>query len=432
MVSSTSFLFDLAKRNRYDPVCQRHADFRKPYPATEARHNVTLDLSNFLATHGAELTYLRRHLHQHPELGRAERETSALVARRLEAVGLRPRLLSTGTGVICDVGEGDGPTIALRADIDALPLQDEKDAAYRSTVPGVCHACGHDLHTTILLGAGLALAELRDELRGRVRLIFQPAEEKVPGGAIDVIEAVEIKDVSAIFALHCDPKIDVGKLGVRVGSITAASDLMEIRLTGPGGHTARPHLTADLVYAISRVVTDLPGALSRVVDPRACLTVSFGCVQSGSVHNAIPTQAVARGTVRVLDRHVWAEMPKLVENILESTVAPLHCKWDVEYQRGAPPVVNDETATEVMAAAARTALGNAAVQTAPQSMGGEDFSWYLEHIPGSMARLGVRIPGTDLDLHAALFDADEGAIPIGVRILAQTALDALDHYAIQR
>jgi amidohydrolase len=381
-----------------------------------------------LATHGAELIYLRRHLHQYPELGRAERETTALVARRLEAVGLRPRLLPIGTGLVCDLGNADGPMIALRADIDALPLQDEKDVAYRSAVPGVCHACGHDLHTTILLGAGLALAERAPQLRGRVRLIFQPAEEKVPGGSLDVLAAGELKDVSAIFALHCDPKIDVGAIGVRVGSITAASDLMEIRLTGPGGHTARPHLTSDLVYAISRVITDLPGALSRVVDPRSVLTVSFGCVESGSVHNAIPTQAVARGTVRVLDRHTWGEMPKLIERILEATVSPLNCKWDIEYLRGAPPVINDEVATAIMANAARRALGPGAVLTAPQSMGGEDFSWYLEETPGSMARLGVRVPGTDLDLHAALFDADERAIPIGVQLMVQTALDALDHY----
>jgi amidohydrolase len=387
-----------------------------------------LDLSAFLATHSAELVYLRRHLHAHPELGRAERETTALVARRLEAVGLRPRLLPTGTGLVCDVGNGDGPTVALRADIDALPLQDEKDVSYRSTVPGVCHACGHDVHTTVLLGAGLALAEHVDKLAGRVRLIFQPAEERIPGGSIDVITAGELKDVKAIFALHCDPKLEVGRLGVRVGSITAASDLMEIRLTGPGGHTARPHLTADLVYAISRVVTDLPGALSRLVDPRSTLTVSFGCVQAGTVHNAIPTRALARGTVRVLDRHVWGEMPKLIEHLLEATVAPLNCKWDIDYQRGAPPVVNDEPATRVMARAARRAIDADAVLAAPQSMGGEDFSWYLEEVPGAMARLGVRIPGTDHDIHAAMFDVDEGAIPIGVRILAQTAVDALDHY----
>jgi amidohydrolase len=389
---------------------------------------VTLDLSAFLATHNPELIHLRRHLHAHPELGKAERQTTALVARRLEAVGLRPRLLSTGTGLICDIGDGDGPTIALRADLDALPLQDEKDVPYRSTVPGVCHACGHDVHTTILLGAGLALAQHADRLPGRVRLVFQPAEECL-GGSIDVIADRVLEGVSAIYALHCDPKLEVGRLGVRVGAITAASDQVEVHLSGPGGHTARPHLTADLVYVIGRVVTDLPAALSRLVDTRAALNITFGAIESGTIHNAIPTSAVAKGTLRVLDRAVWGEAQKLVERVLEATVAPFsQVTYRLDYQRGAPPVVNDEEATAVLATAARTAIGDEAVLNAPQSMGGEDFSWYLEEIPGSMARLGVRIPGSDLDIHAASFDVDERAIAVGVRILIQTVFDALQHY----
>jgi amidohydrolase len=394
---------------------------------------VSLDLSAFLATHNPELIHLRRHLHAHPELGKAERQTTALVARRLEAVGLRPRLLSIGTGLVCDVGDGDGPTVALRADIDALPLQDEKDVAYRSTIPGVCHACGHDVHTTVLLGTGLALAQHADRLPGRVRLIFQPAEEILPGGAIEVIGDRVLDGVSVIYALHCDPKLEVGRLGVRVGAITAASDLVEVQLSGPGGHTARPHLTADLVYAIARVVTDLPAALSRIVDTRAALNITFGSVESGTVHNAIPTTAVARGTLRVLDRAAWGDAQKLVERVVEATVAPFpQVTYRLEYQRGNPPVVNDETATAIMATAARGAIGDEAVLNAPQSMGGEDFSWYLEQVPGSMARLGVRIAGTDLDLHAASFDVDERAIAVGVRILVATALRALDHYGVGR
>jgi amidohydrolase len=390
---------------------------------------VSLDLSAFLATHAQELIHLRRHLHAHPELGKAERQTTALVARRLEAVGLRPRLLPMGTGLVCDIGGGDGPTVALRADIDALPLQDEKDVAYRSTIPGVCHACGHDVHTTVLLGAGLALAQYAGRLPGRVRLIFQPAEEILPGGSIDVIGDRVLEGVSVIYALHCDPKLEVGRLGVRVGAITAASDLVEVQLSGPGGHTARPHLTADLVYAIARVVTDLPAALSRIVDTRAALNITFGSIESGTVHNAIPTTAVARGTLRVLDRAVWSEAQKLVERVLEATVAPFpQVTHRLDYQRGAPPVVNDETATAIMATAARSAVGDEAVMNSPQSMGGEDFSWYLEEVPGAMARLGVRISGTDLDLHAASFDVDERAIAVGVRILVATALQALDHY----
>jgi amidohydrolase len=391
---------------------------------------VTLDLSAFLATHNPELIHLRRHLHAHPELGKAERQTTALVARRLEAVGLRPRLLSTGTGLSCDIGNGDGPMVALRADLDALPLQDEKDVPYRSTVPGVCHACGHDVHTTILLGAGLALAQHADRVQGRVRLIFQPAEERLPGGSLDVISERLLDDVSVIYALHCDPKADVGRLGVRVGSITAASDLVEVRLTGPGGHTARPHETADLVYALSRVVTDLPAGLSRLIDSRSVLNMTFGTIEAGTAHSVIPTKGVVKGTLRVLDRSVWAEAQKYVERVLEATVAPFGVIGQLNYQRGSPPVVNDELATTVMANAARKAIGSEAVFNARQSMGGEDFSWYLEEAPGSMARLGVRIPGTphELDLHAATFDVDERAIAIGIRILVQTAFDALDCY----
>jgi amidohydrolase len=390
---------------------------------------VNLDLDGFLARHEAELIHLRRHLHAHPELGREERESTALVARRLEAEGLRPRLLPTGTGLVCDVGSGEGPVVALRADLDALPLQDEKQVPYRSTTPGVCHACGHDVHTAMLLGAGLALAGQADRLSGRVRLVFQPAEERVPGGALDVIAAGMLDGVAAIYALHCDPKLEVGQLGVRVGAVTAASDSIEVRLTGPGGHTARPYRTADLVYFISRVVTDLPAAMTRLVDPRAGVSITFGAVQAGTVGNAIPTSAVARGTLRVLDRNVWGEIPKLVERVLEHTVEPFNVSLELDYGRGSPPVVNDEAATGVMASAARTALSGAAVKQIAQSLGGEDFSWYLEEVPGSMARLGVRIAGTDLDLHASMFDVDERAIGVGVRVLAQTAVDALEFYA---
>jgi amidohydrolase len=389
---------------------------------------VILDLSTFLATHGPELVHLRRHLHAHPELGKAERQTTALVARRLEAVGLRPRLLSTGTGLTCDVGGRDGPIVALRADIDALPLQDEKDVPYRSTIPGVCHACGHDVHTTVLLGTGLALAQHAERLPGRVRLIFQPAEETLPSGAIDAIGDKVLDGVRFIYALHCDPKLEVGRLGVRVGAITAASDRVQVHLSGAGGHTARPHLTADLVYLISQVVTELPATMARLVDPRIAMNLTFGAISAGSVHNVIPTSAVAKGTLRVLDRSLWGESQKLVERVLESLMAPFpEVSYHLDYERGSPPVVNDETATAIIATSARTAIGDEAVLNASQSMGGEDFSWYLEGVPGSMARLGVRIPGTDLDLHAASFDVDERAIAVGVRILVQTAVDALVH-----
>src|SRR6266702_5213169 len=233
------------------------------------------ELDTFIAGHQGEFIDFRRDLHAHPEVGYHEHRTTRRVALRLAAAGLRPVTLPKGTGLVADIGDqaAKGPLVALRADLDALPVADEKNVPYRSTVRNTCHACGHDVHTAILVGAGIFLARLAaaGELPGRVRLVFQPAEE-VPGGALDVLAAGGIASVDRIFALHCDPRLDVGKIGLRTGPITAACDKIVVRVAGPGGHTARPHLTADLVYALGKIVTELPAALSRRVDPRSSLS----------------------------------------------------------------------------------------------------------------------------------------------------------------
>ena len=302
-----------------------------------------------------------------------------------------------------------------------------KQVPYRSTVPNVCHACGHDVHTAITLGAGLFLARHASagRLRGRVRLIFQPAEE-VPGGALDVLAAGGIASADRIFALHCDPRLDVGKLGTRVGPITAACDKITVRVTGPGGHTARPHLTADLVYALGKIVTELPAALSRRVDPRSSLSLVWGRVSAGTAANAIPDDGIAEGTVRCLDDEAWHEAPDLLKALIESVASAYGVIADLDYQRNVPPTVNEPTSTAMLAAAAKQVLGADAVVSTPQSMGGEDFAWYLESIPGSLARLGTRRPGSaeDIDIHQAAFDVDERAIGIGVRVMAAVALTA--------
>ncbi len=386
-------------------------------------------LDGFLERNGADLIALRRDLHAHPELGRQETRTSAVVAERLTAAGLLPRGLSGGTGLLCDVGGSAGPTVALRADLDALPIHDPKDVPYRSTNAGVCHACGHDVHTAMLVGAGLALAELGAELPGRVRLVFQHAEELMPGGATDAIADGALDGVSAMYALHCHPGYEVGQVGVRAGAITAAADMVEVVLTGLGGHTARPHATTDLVYAASRVVTDLPAALSRRVDPRQGMSIVFGSISSGVAPNVIPRIATIRGTVRVLGHEAWEQAPKLVEELVAATVAPLGADYQLTYTRGVPPVVNDVRATGVMATAITRALGPDAVQPTEQSLGGEDFAWYLQQVPGSMARLGVRPKHGAADLHAAGFDVDERCIAVGVRVMAETALEALRVYS---
>jgi amidohydrolase len=381
----------------------------------------------------AELVAFRRDLHMHPELGNQEFRTTAAIKERLEKAGLKPRVLPLGTGLVCDIGvEGaewdGGPTmLALRADIDALPIPDTKsECPYRSTVPDRAHACGHDVHTTVVLGAGLVLAELYKEglLARPVRLIFQPAEEVLPGGAADAIEGGVLKGVRRILAVHCDPRVDAGRIGLREGPITSACDRMEIALDGPGGHTARPHLTTDLVTAVARVVTDVPALVARRFDSRSGLAVTWGRIESGHAPNVIPQHAELAGTVRCLSLEAWRQAPDIVVAAIDE-VANLHrAKSEINYVRGVPPVVNEAVTTELLRDAMVSRRGVDAVESTEQSLGGEDFSWYLEHVPGAMARLGVRPPGDRVvrDLHQGNFDADESAIQVGVELFTAAAL----------
>src|ERR1700749_3591955 len=336
------------------------------------------DLQAFIVEHEAELIEFRRDLHAHPEVGYAEHRTTRRIALRLAAAGLRPGILPKGTGMILDIrGGGRGHeasqrrVVALRADIDALPMADEKAVPYRSTVPNVCHACGHDVHPSILLGTGLFLASQasRGLLPGRVRLIFQPAEE-VPGGALDVLAAGGITSGSPIFALHFDPRLDGGRIGFRNGPITAACDRISVRVTGPGGHTARPHLTADLVYALGKIVTELPAALPRRVDPRASLSLVWGRVSAGTAANAIPDDGIAEGTVRCLDDEAWQAAPDMLKALIESVASAYGVIAELNYQRNVPPTVNEPVSTAILETAAAQVLGHEAVTPSPQSLGG--------------------------------------------------------------
>jgi amidohydrolase len=354
----------------------------------------------------------------------AETRTTGVIAAHLESWGLKPEVMPGGTGVLCDIGS-DGPLIGLRADIDALPLADEKAVPYRSTVEGMCHGCGHDAHTAILLGAATQLAARRG-LPGRVRLVFEPAEETLPGGALSAVAAGALDGVAQIFALHCDPRLTVGQVGLRVGAITAACDHVEVRLSGAGGHTARPHLTQDVVYALGLIITELPGLLSRRVDPRAALSMVWGAVEAGRAANAIPMAGRLRGTLRVFGRDAWDAAGPLVSALVDQIVAPCGVEAETIYTRGVPPVVNAAPAVAVQRAAVLEALGPEGLADTEQSMGGEDFAWYLEDVPGALARLGVRTPGgAAFDLHQGTFDIDERALDVGVRYTVAVALEAL-------
>jgi amidohydrolase len=363
----------------------------------------------------------------HPELGHQEFRTTAAIKARLEQAGLEPRVLSVGTGLVCDIGgEAGGDALAIRADIDALPVPDTKKVPYRSTIADRAHACGHDVHTTVVLGAGLVLAELakRDLLPRPVRLIFQPAEEVLPGGATDAMECGVLDGVGRIIAVHCDPRVDAGKIGLRTGPITSACDRLEVTLSGPGGHTARPHLTTDLVTAAAKLVTEAPALLSRRVDARSGLSLTWGRIESGHACNVIPQHAELSATVRCLDLPAWRDAPDLVHAAIDEVATMYRAKTTIDYVRGVPPVVNEQVSTELLRDAMVARGGTQAVEGTEQSLGGEDFSWYLERVPGAMARLGVRTPGgrTKHDLHQGDFDADESAITVGVEMFTAAAL----------
>src|SRR6476620_949362 len=324
-------------------------------------------LDEYLQTGLAELVQIRRRVHAHPELGHRESATTAMIMRRLDADGIKAIVLPTGTGLIAEVGSGER-LVGLRADIDALPIPETTGLPYSSTLPDVSHACGHDLHLTVLLGAARALRRAGD-LGGRVRLIFQPAEEVFPGGSHDVIAAGGLEGLTRLYALHCDPRLRVGLVGLKVGPITSTSDQIELRVLGPGGHTSRPHLTTDLVYALGTVITQMPALLTRKLDPRAAAVLVWGAVQAGEAPNAIPRDGVFRGTLRLMDRRSWDVAEHVVRELVMQLLAPLGARFELDYRRGVPPVMNEVVSTELMRTAAQRALGASAVRDAEQSTG---------------------------------------------------------------
>ena len=332
------------------------------------------------------------------------------------------------SGFFAELGEGDR-VVALRADMDALPIPDRTDDPWRSAVPDVAHACGHDVHVAALVGAALALAEVheRGELPGSVRLLFQPAEEVMPGGAKHLIAQGALEGVERVFALHCDPAVDVGKIGLRAGALTSAADRIEVWLEGTGGHTSRPHLTGDLTFALAKVTSELPAVLSRRMDPRAGVSVVWGILRAGAAPNVIPERRDGRGHradprrrglgpvradhPRGGDRH----RPPLRRDAPRSTTCRACRRWSTSPSSNA-----------VLAAAVLRVLGVKGQVSVPQSLGGEDYGWMLEQVPGAMFRLGTRTPGgATYDLHQGDFRVDERAIGIGARVQAEAVMGAL-------
>lgn len=379
----------------------------------------TSRLDSLVAAVLPDVVEVRRAIHAHPELSGEEYATTALLVDRLRAAGLSPWLRTPKTGLTVDIGSGP-TTVAFRADLDALPIGEPAGLQFASAVPGVMHACGHDAHAAIALGVALVLARM--ELPCRARVIFQPAEETFPGGAFDLCREGAIDGVDSILAFHVDPSLEVGYVGFREGAITASADRFYITLEGPGGHTARPHKTVDMVYAAGKLAVDLPALLDRKLDARAPMALVFGRIQAGTADNVIPSGADLSGTVRVADPAVREQIPPLLESLVHQIVEPLGAKAEVHYQRGIPPVVNDPDVLDVLRTATAAALGEHRTRPTHLSMGAEDFARYLEDVPGCLLRLGCQTPGEFTDLHSSAFVLDEACLAIGVRVAVEGIL----------
>ncbi|HEY9834748.1 MAG TPA: M20 family metallopeptidase [Stenomitos sp.] len=377
------------------------------------------DLAEKLAP---RLIEIRRHLHSHPELSGQEQQTAAYVAGVLSSCGIVVQEAIGKTGVIGElVGGTDDRLVAIRTDMDALPITERTCLEFASRKPGIMHACGHDVHTTVGLGTAMVLSQLGEMLPGNTRFLFQPAEE-IAQGANWMVQDGAMNDVSAIFSLHVFPTIPGGSLGIRYGALTAAADDLEIFIMGESGHGARPHEAIDAIWIASQVITTLQQAISRTQNPLRPIVLTIGQISGGRAPNVIADQVRLAGTVRSLHPETHADLPQWVEKIVANVCNMYGARYEINYRRGVPSVQNDLALTQLLEESAKEAWGSERVQILPEpSMGAEDFSIYLQHAPGTMFRLGVGFPDQpNYPLHHPQFEVNESAIVTGVVTLAYT------------
>jgi amidohydrolase len=379
------------------------------------------DLAETLAP---RLIEIRRHIHAHPELSGQEYQTAAYVAGVLSSCGIQVKEAVGKTGVVGNLqGNGsDDRILAIRTDMDALPIQERTNVDFASRKPGIMHACGHDVHTTVGLGVAMVLSQLAEELPGNIRFLFQPAEE-IAQGASWMVRDGAMRDVNAIFGVHVFPSIPARSVGIRYGALTAAADDIEIFIQGESGHGARPHEAIDAIWIASQVITTLQQAISRTQNPLRPIVLTIGQISGGRAPNVIADQVRMAGTVRSLHPETHANLPQWIEGIVANFCNTYGAKYEMNYRRGVPSVQNDLVLSQILEEASREAWGSDRVQILTEpSLGAEDFSLYLEHAPGSMFRLGVGY-GDRLNppLHHPEFEIDESAILTGVVTLAYAA-----------
>lgn len=376
----------------------------------------------------SELIKWRRYLHQHPELGFEEENTSRFVQEHLQQLGIEVQAPLAKTGVVGLIrGEQPGPTVALRADMDALPIQDQKQVEYASKIDGKAHLCGHDAHTTMLLGAATLLAKNPPRV-GNVKLLFQPAEEGLGGASAMIKEgALENPGVRAIAGLHVFPGVPTGHVTTVSGIACAAADEINIEIIGKGGHAAHPHLSVDSITVAAQVITAIQQIASRQVDPLLPLVITIGKMEGGYKRNIIAPSVRLEGTVRTLDPALRETIADQIERVIKGVCQAFNATYTYEYNYGYPSIINDESLIPYVEETAHEVLGEGTFSLVKPSMGGEDFSYYTQKVPGIFFRLGVGNDqkGTTYPLHHPLFDIDEDALPLGSAMLAQFALNYL-------
>ena len=378
----------------------------------------------------AELVNIRRHLHENPELGFEEVATAQYIADYLAGLGLEVTRQVAKTGVVALIrGVQPGKTVAIRADMDALPIQELNEVPYKSKHPGKMHACGHDAHVAAAIGAARILWELRDQINGNVKFIFQPAEE-APGGAEPMIAAgvLENPAVDAIIGGHVWGSLESGIIEVMSGPTMASSDIIRLKIIGKGGHAAQPHTTIDPIVIASEIVGALQKLVSRQTDPFESVVISICSFHAGDVFNVIPHSAYLEGAVRTLNNELRQELPHKIEKIIRGITEPYGATYELDYYLGYPVTVNDPGVTETVRKAAVSVLGADKVRVAARaSMGGEDYAYFLNKVPGTYIRIGTRNPekGICQEMHHPRFDIDEAVLELTPVVYAQAAFDLL-------
>ena len=390
--------------------------------ATELSYKTAIDAVK------EEVIAWRRHLHQHPELSFEEEKTSQYIYEQLKSFGNIELSRPTKTSVLGRIiGSVPGKVVAIRADMDALPIQEENDSDYASQNPGVMHACGHDGHTAMLLGAAKVLSSLKGQIEGEIRLIFQHAEELFPGGAEEMVQAGVMEGVDTVIGAHLWSPLEIGKIGIVYGPMMASPDTFYLNVNGKGGHAALPHQTVDSIAIASQVVTNLQHIVSRNTDPLDNLVLSVTKFVGGTTHNVIPGSVEICGTVRSFDPDLRKEVPKLMERVIKGITEAHGAAYDFKYEFGYRPVINDARVTEVLESTVAEVYGEEAIDRMKPNMGGEDFSAFQQKAEGAFFYIGAGNPqkGADYPHHHARFEIDEDSLEKGVNLFVYSAMKLL-------